>query len=127
LIRTLPALIHDEHDPEDVDTDGEDHAPDAWRYGLMTRPKPTLTPLELMDDVYREASIRAEHDAKENESSRPVMDHSIGTDHQTKCLRQRKTAAEIENAKPLRCGIEMMQIVWLREIALQLAGIKRPR
>jgi hypothetical protein len=51
------------------------------------------------------------------------MDHSIGTDHQTKCLRQRKTAAEIENAKPLRCGIEMMQIVWLREIALQLAAL----
>jgi hypothetical protein len=65
LVRTIPALIHDEHDPEDVDTDGEDHAPDAWRYGLMTRPKPTLTPLELMDDVYREASIRAEHEAKE--------------------------------------------------------------
>lgn len=65
LVRTIPALIHDEHDPEDVDTDGEDHAPDAWRYGLMTRPKPTLTPLELMDDVYREASIRAEHEAKD--------------------------------------------------------------
>lgn len=45
LIRTLPALQHDMDDPEDCDTDGEDHAPDALRYGLMgrpwTRPKPS--------------------------------------------------------------------------------------
>lgn len=45
LIRTLPALQHDMDKPEDCDTDGEDHAPDALRYGLMgrpwTRPKPS--------------------------------------------------------------------------------------
>jgi phage terminase large subunit len=34
LIRTLPALVHDKNKPEDVDSDGEDHAPDALRYGL---------------------------------------------------------------------------------------------
>lgn len=38
LIRTLPALQHDEHDPEDVDTNQEDHGPDALRYGCMARP-----------------------------------------------------------------------------------------
>jgi hypothetical protein len=38
LIRTLPALQHDALKPEDVDTDGEDHAPDALRYGCMARP-----------------------------------------------------------------------------------------
>ena len=38
LIRTLPALQHDENKPEDVDTDSEDHAPDALRYGCMSRP-----------------------------------------------------------------------------------------
>ena len=38
LIRTLPALQHDSDRPEDVDTDGEDHAPDALRYGCMARP-----------------------------------------------------------------------------------------
>lgn len=38
LIRTLPALQHDPDRPEDVDTDGEDHAPDAFRYGCMARP-----------------------------------------------------------------------------------------
>lgn len=32
LIRTLPALIHDENKVEDVDKTGEDHAPDAIRY-----------------------------------------------------------------------------------------------
>jgi phage terminase large subunit len=34
LIRTLPELIHDETSVEDVDTDGEDHAPDDQRYML---------------------------------------------------------------------------------------------
>jgi len=38
LIRTLPALQHDDKRPEDVDSDGEDHAPDEFRYALMSRP-----------------------------------------------------------------------------------------
>jgi hypothetical protein len=38
LIRTLPALQHDKLRPEDVDTDGEDHAPDTARYVCMSRP-----------------------------------------------------------------------------------------
>jgi hypothetical protein len=38
LIRTLPALQYDADKPEDVDTDGEDHGPDAVRYGAMARP-----------------------------------------------------------------------------------------
>ncbi len=33
-VRTIPNLIVDDHHPEDVDTDGEDHAADALRYGL---------------------------------------------------------------------------------------------
>lgn len=37
-IRTLPVLPHDENDPEDVDTDAEDHAGDETRYALMSRP-----------------------------------------------------------------------------------------
>lgn len=44
LIRTLPALPRDEVNVEDVDTDSEDHAYDALRYGLGVkvgkRPKP---------------------------------------------------------------------------------------
>lgn len=65
LVRTLPALVHDEHDPEDVDTDGEDHAPDALRYGLMTRPKLTIVPLDVMDEEYKIALLRAEHEEKD--------------------------------------------------------------
>ena len=34
LVRTAPTLMHDDHNPEDVDTDGEDHLWDAARYGL---------------------------------------------------------------------------------------------
>jgi hypothetical protein len=38
LIRTLPALQHDDARPEDVDSDMEDHAPDSARYACMSRP-----------------------------------------------------------------------------------------
>lgn len=37
-IRTLPALQHNEDDPEDADTEHEDHAPDDIRYACMSRP-----------------------------------------------------------------------------------------
>lgn len=37
-IRTIPALQHDTHRLEDVDSDGEDHAGDDWRYGANSRP-----------------------------------------------------------------------------------------
>lgn len=38
LIRTLPALQHDQKKPEDVETESEDHAGDATRYLCMMRP-----------------------------------------------------------------------------------------
>lgn len=38
LIRTLPMLPIDPNDPEDVDTRAEDHAYDALRYGVASRP-----------------------------------------------------------------------------------------
>lgn len=37
-IRTIPTLQHDEDDPEDVDTEAEDHAYDETRYAVMSRP-----------------------------------------------------------------------------------------
>lgn len=40
LVRTLPNMMHDDVNPEDLNTDLEDHAVDALRYGLMTRPLP---------------------------------------------------------------------------------------
>lgn len=41
LARTLPALVSDDDDPEDVDTHGDDHGGDAARYIVMSRPSPT--------------------------------------------------------------------------------------
>lgn len=38
IIRTLPMMQHDENRPEDLDTEGEDHAVDACRYACMSRP-----------------------------------------------------------------------------------------
>jgi hypothetical protein len=38
FIRTVPALQHDDKKPEDVDSDGEDHAGDEARYACMSRP-----------------------------------------------------------------------------------------
>lgn len=41
LIRTLPAMVSDDNDPDDLDTKQDDHAVDALRYGAMSRPSPT--------------------------------------------------------------------------------------
>ena len=38
FIRTIPILQYDDHKPEDLDTDGEDHVADEVRYFCMSRP-----------------------------------------------------------------------------------------
>lgn len=43
LIRTLPLLVFDRQNREDAG-DGEDHAPESLRYGLMSRPAPGQLP-----------------------------------------------------------------------------------
>ena len=44
FLRTIPLLQYDEHRPEEVDTEGEDHVADEWRYMCMSRPiKPLHT------------------------------------------------------------------------------------
>lgn len=45
-IRTLPAMQHDEKNPEDIDTEAEDHAADDFRYACMSRPYVSDKPLE---------------------------------------------------------------------------------
>lgn len=43
FIRTIPLLQFDRRRPEDLDTEGEDHVADEWRYLCMSRPiKPIL-------------------------------------------------------------------------------------
>jgi hypothetical protein len=51
IIRTLPAMQHDLKTPEDCDTDGEDHAPDTLRYGLMSRPWRRPKPMVVTDSI----------------------------------------------------------------------------
>lgn len=50
LIRTIPALPVKANDPEDVDTDAEDHAYDDFRYLVMARPQPS-DPIEEPEDM----------------------------------------------------------------------------
>lgn len=38
FIRTIPLLQYDEHKVEDIDTEGEDHIYDEWRYVCMENP-----------------------------------------------------------------------------------------
>jgi hypothetical protein len=65
LVRTMPTAVYDAHDTNDLDTDGEDHAIDTLRYGLMSRPPVTHVPLDQMPEEYANAARRAEHDEKE--------------------------------------------------------------
>jgi phage terminase large subunit len=65
LIRTLPAQVFDKHNPEDLDSDGEDHAADPFRYGLKSRPPLTITPFEAMASDYALAAMRAAHDEQQ--------------------------------------------------------------
>lgn len=63
LIRTLPALQHDEKRPEDVNTDQEDHAPDEARYAVMSRPytRPSETPDKPIDAQPTVGNIMDDH------------------------------------------------------------------
>ena len=68
FIRTIPLLRYDEHSPEDLDTEGEDHVADEARYFCMARPiRPVRgsqeipfarTPAGMFLDVTRE-DVRA--------------------------------------------------------------------
>ena len=64
FIRTIPLLQYDDHKPEDLDTDGEDHVADEVRYFCMSRPiKPahakiadqySKTPMAMFLDIPKE-------------------------------------------------------------------------
>lgn len=47
LIRTIPVLTYDKNDHEDVSAYCEDHACEAFRYGLMSRPSPSKVAAEI--------------------------------------------------------------------------------
>lgn len=68
FIRTVPNLVYDETDVEDVDTDGEDHIYDSLRYVAMENPiaprKNVLEVKDMRDDPLNlyEDQKRAEYD-----------------------------------------------------------------
>lgn len=73
LIRTLPMLVHDDKNPEDLDTDSDDHAADALRYMLMSRPRRSRVPggpASTLDAVHQENVSRRRHDRRS-----PMVDH----------------------------------------------------
>ncbi len=88
LIRTLPQLIYDNIKVEDVDTEGEDHAYDALRYGLKSAHRRDADkPVELRraefvgepveqqtgaPDYTAIAMRAARFEAKEREAAKPV-------------------------------------------------------
>lgn len=74
--RTVPTLQHDDDNPEDLDTDGEDHIADEVRYACMSRPwRPKLampapglvlprdvTSMTLNDIVARNKTLRIQRE-----------------------------------------------------------------
>lgn len=46
FIRTMPLLMYDDHKPEDIDTEGEDHIADEVRYMCMSRPISPIIPVK---------------------------------------------------------------------------------
>ena len=57
LIRELQGIPLDKSNPEDVDTKASDHAYDALRYLIMSRPR-NANPLDRMRELKREQSFR---------------------------------------------------------------------
>lgn len=75
-IRTIPVLQHDPDKPEDLDTDGEDHAADEVRYGCMSRPwtqslsKKPDTRINTRAPLI--AEVMAEHDKEQRLTGRRI-------------------------------------------------------
>ena len=63
LIRTLPAMVQDKNDPDDLDSSKDDHAVDALRYGAMSRPSPTRIVTDQAAPVNSWAWWRKHHEA----------------------------------------------------------------
>lgn len=58
-IRTIPSLQHNANRAEDLDTDGEDHAADEWRYAAMSRPWVRKVHQDKLDNVSGFSRMRA--------------------------------------------------------------------
>lgn len=59
FLRTFPNLVADKHNPEDVDTEQEDHAFDELKYALMSRPLAARQPKQEQS-LFAQIIARAE-------------------------------------------------------------------
>lgn len=75
LVRTLPMLVHDTKNPEDLDSDGEDHAADALRYGLMSRPLRARPPGSGDPTTVEGRMAKARKERELARSGRGVIEH----------------------------------------------------
>lgn len=66
-IRTIPTLIHDETKVEDINSEGEDHAADEWRYAVMSRP---FTPERTVQKPKRYSLAHYDEQAAFNDQQR---------------------------------------------------------
>lgn len=75
LIRTLPVMIHSDTNPEDLDTTLEDHACDALRYLLMSRPRRTKDQALMVGtpDEREWARLRALDGKRKRTPAHPVL------------------------------------------------------
>lgn len=60
LIRTFAEAVSSKRDPDDVDTTGDDHGLDAFRYGAMSRPSPTILRTHPPARSFARAQARAQ-------------------------------------------------------------------
>lgn len=65
LIKYMPLLQYDEHDNEDA-ADGNDHAPEALRYGLMSRPSAAKEPAPEKKNVLKFVDPFSERKARKD-------------------------------------------------------------
>jgi hypothetical protein len=73
FIRTIPVLMSDERNPEDVKKEGEDHVGDEARYACMSRPMVRYKPEEPKNPWDQQLTfndIRRLHERKQGEYKR---------------------------------------------------------
>ena len=75
---TIPTLIFNKNNPEDLDSNSEDHAADECRYAIMSRPKiPKTPPKQLTDTEKIWERLRKERD-NIRKRKREFIDDDLG-------------------------------------------------
>lgn len=82
FIRTIVGLVHDKTKIEDLDTHGEDHPQDEWRYFTMSRTtaprSEEAAPIDPAEDFWdRVRADQKVHDIKQSESVDAPVEHEV--------------------------------------------------